>query len=113
MSQITFRIHSQTAESMLSGREDGALAIASLSRQAIRTVQCSGRRITYAPVFLPNGAGCAMSVHTGADGLIVEIDRPGTLIAGRGVVIEGEINRYPSGLAARRWQFPSKPRRKF
>jgi hypothetical protein len=64
-----------------------------LSRQAIRIVQACGRRIAYAPVVLSNGTGCAMSAHGGARGLLVEIDRPGTVIPGRGVVRETERGR--------------------
>ena len=50
--------------------------------------QACGRRIAYAPVVLPDGTSCAMSAHGGAQGLIVEIDRLGTAIPGRGVVRE-------------------------
>ena len=45
-------------------------------------------RIAYAPAILPDGLGCAMSVHVGLLGMVVEVDRPGTLIPGRGVVPE-------------------------
>jgi hypothetical protein len=93
MSQITIHIHPQLAEKLPADGVDGAGAIAALSRQAIRVVQACGRRIAYAPVVLPNGTGCAMSARGGARGLIVEIDRAGTLIAGRGVVRETEPAR--------------------
>jgi hypothetical protein len=44
-------------------------------------------------VVLPNGTGCAMSARGGEGGIIVEIDRPGTVIPGRGVVREVEVDR--------------------
>lgn len=90
MSQITVYIHPQLAEKLLADGVGGGRAAAALLRQAIRIVQVCGSRIAYAPVVLPNGAGCAMSAHAGSRGLILEIDRPGTLIPGRGVVRETE-----------------------
>jgi hypothetical protein len=91
MSQITIHIHPQLAEKLLADGVDGAGAIAALS--PIRVVQACGRRIAYAPVVLPNWAGCAMNARGGARGLVVEIDRPGTVIHGRGVVRETEPER--------------------
>ena len=88
MSQITIHIHPELAEKLLAGGDDGARGVATLSRQAIRVVQACGRRIAYAPVILPNVGSCAMSARGGARGLIVEIDRLGTAIPGRGVVRE-------------------------
>jgi hypothetical protein len=93
MSQITIHIHPELAEKLLADGVDGARAVAALSRQTIRIVQACGRRIAYAPVVLPNGTGCAMSARGGARGLIVEIDRLGTVIPGRGVVRETEPER--------------------
>lgn len=88
MSQITIHIHPHLAERLLADGVEGAHAVASLSRQAIRVVQSCGRRIAYAPILLPNGQGCSMSARGGARGVIVEIDPPGTTIPGRGVVRE-------------------------
>jgi len=94
MSQITIHIHSQLAEMLLADGVEGARTLATLSRQAIQVVQQCGRLITYAPVVLPNGMGCAMSARGGARGLIVEIDQPGTMIPGRGIVREMRRSEY-------------------
>ena len=99
MSQITIHFHPQLSEKLLADGVDGAHAIASLSRQAIRVVQACGRRIAYAPVILPNGEGCSMSARGSARGLIVEIDPPGTAIPGRGVVRETETDRERERIA--------------
>jgi hypothetical protein len=40
-----------------------------------------------------------MSVHVGLRGMVVEVDRPGTLIPGRGVVAERERNDAPRRFA--------------
>ena len=93
MSQITIHIHPELAEKLLADGIEGARAVAAVSRQAIRVVQASGRRIAYAPVVMPDGTSCAMSAHGGLRGLIVEIDRPGTAIPGRGVVRETQPER--------------------
>ena len=90
MSQITIHIHSELAERLLAGGVEGARAVAALSRQAISVVQSSGRRIAYAPVIVPNVGSCAMSARGGARGVVVEIDRLGTAIPGRGVVRDTE-----------------------
>ena len=95
MSQITIHIHPALAEKLLADGDQGARAVAALSRQAIRVVQACGRRITYAPIVLPNGTSCAMSAWGGARGLVVEIDPPGTTIPGRGVVLETRPERKP------------------
>ena len=42
----------------------------------------------YAPVILPDGSHCAMSVHVRLRGMVIEVERPGTLIPGRDVVAE-------------------------
>jgi len=95
MSQITIHFHPDLAEKLLADGVEGARAVASLSRQAIRVIQDSGRRIAYAPIELPNGKGCAMSARGGANGLIVEIDPPGSTIPGRGVVRDTQPERKP------------------
>ena len=102
MSQITIHIHPELAEKLLAGGVDGARAVAAVSRQAIRVVQACGRRIAYAPVVLPDGTSCAMSAHGGARGLILEIDRLGTAIPGRGVVREREPDREHERIAPAR-----------
>jgi hypothetical protein len=86
MSQITIHIHPKLADRLLADGSDGAHAVATLSRQAMRIVQSHGRRIAYAPVLLPTGEGCSMSARGGIRGVVVEIDPPGTAIPGRGVV---------------------------
>jgi hypothetical protein len=98
MSQITIHFHPVLAEKLLTDGVEGARAVAAPSRQAIRVVQASGRRIAYAPIALPNGTGCAMSAWGGARGLVVEIDAPGTTILGRGVVRETHPERKPESL---------------
>jgi hypothetical protein len=102
MWQITIHIHPELAEKLLAEGVDGARAVAAVSRQAMRVVQACGRRIAYAPVVLPNGTGCAMSARGGARGLIVEIDRPGTVIPGRGVVRETEPTKERERIAQAR-----------
>jgi hypothetical protein len=69
-------------------RAVGGAQLASLWRQAERAVRSGGRRIAYAPAVLPGGIGCAMSVRSGFRCMMVEVDRPGTLIPDRGVVAE-------------------------
>jgi hypothetical protein len=96
MSQITIHIHPELAKSILAEGKDGAHAVAAISRQSLRIIQSCGRRITYAPVVLPNGTGCAMSTRGGMRGLFIEIDRPGTSIPGRGVVLDAERKREVS-----------------
>jgi hypothetical protein len=86
MSQITIHIHTKLADRLLADGAEGAQAVASLSRQAMRIVQSHGRRIAYAPVTLPTGEGCSMSARGGLRGVVVEIDPPGSAIPGRGVV---------------------------
>ena len=95
MSQITIHFHPELAEKLLADGVEGARAVASLSRQAIRVIQDSGRRIAYAPIELPNGTGCAMSARGGANGLVVEIDPPGSTIPGRGIVRDTQPERKP------------------
>jgi len=90
MSQITLHIHQELAETLLDGGRAGASAFASVSRQVVEIIQSHGRRIAYAPIYLGDGRGAAMSVRGGRSGLIVEVDRPGTLLPGRGVVREVE-----------------------
>ena len=102
MSQITIHIHPELAEKLLVAGVEGARAVAAVSRQAIRVVQASGRRVAYAPVILPDGTSCAMSAHGGLRGLIVEIDRPGTAIPGRGVVRERDPVMEPERIAKAR-----------
>jgi hypothetical protein len=93
MSEITIRFHPKLADRFLSDGNAGPQAVASLARQAVRVVQGCGRRITYAPLMLPEGAGCAMSCRGGSRGAIIEIDGPGTAIAGGGVVIDRSLDR--------------------
>lgn len=93
MSQITIHIHPELARSLLAEGQDGARAVAAISRQALRIVQVCGWHIAYAPVVLQNEIGCAMSARGGIRGLVVEIDRAGTMIPGRGVVLETERKR--------------------
>ncbi len=95
MSEITIHFHPKLAEEIFAEGASGARAFAALSRHAIRIVQVCGPRIAYAPVILPNGGGCAMSARRNQRGLILEIDQPGTIIPGRGVVREKEREQKP------------------
>jgi hypothetical protein len=88
MPEITIRLHPDLAERILAAGPEGGTQLASLWRQAERAVRSGGRRIAYAPAVLPGGVGCAMRVRSGDRGMVVEVDRPGTLIPGRGVVAE-------------------------
>ncbi|HTV32038.1 MAG TPA: hypothetical protein VME69_02910 [Methylocella sp.] len=85
MPEITLRINPELARA-LSKSKAGVRAVLSTARQALAIVQASGGPITYAPVSLPDGGGCAMSARAEKGRLVIDIDRPDTLIAGRGVV---------------------------
>ena len=100
MPQITIRLHPDLAERLLAAGPEGARALSSLWRQVDGAVRSHGRRIAYAPAVLPEGLLCAMSDHAGLRGMVVEVDRPGTLIPGRGVVAERPFE--PRRTAARR-----------
>ena len=102
MPEITIRLHRDLAERLLAAGPDGARALSSLWRQVDGAVRSHGRRIAYAPAVLPDGLHCAMSVHAGLRGMVVEVDRPGTLIPGRGVVAERNPPLTPRGRAAPR-----------
>ena len=88
MPDITIRLHPDLAEKLLAAGPEGARTLSCLWRQVEGAVRSNGRRIAYAPAVLPDGLLCAMSVHVGLRGMVVEVDRPGTLIPGRGVVPE-------------------------
>jgi hypothetical protein len=85
--EITIRLHPDLAEKLLAAGPEGPRTLSSLWRQVDGAVHSHGRRIAYAPVILPEGL-CAMSVRVGLRGMVVEVDRPGTLIPGRGVVAD-------------------------
>jgi hypothetical protein len=86
--RITIYVHADLSRSILDNGAEGAKALGRLSQQAIATVQQYGKNITYAPVILPDGRGCAMSIkpNRSKDRLIVEIDPPGSALERIGVV---------------------------
>jgi len=86
MPEITLRINPELARA-LSESKGGVRAVLSTARQALAIVQASGGLITYAPISLPDGKGCAMSARTEKGRVVIDIDRPDTLIVGRGVVL--------------------------
>ena len=86
--QITIHLHPDLAEQILAAGPEGGHSLSALWRQAGRAIQLHGRHIAYAPAILPDGLHCAMSIHAGLRGMVIEVDRPGTLIPGRGVVAE-------------------------
>lgn len=88
MPQITIRLHQDLADQLLAAGPDGGRSLSALWRQAERAIQSHGPRIAYAPAVLPDGLHCAMSIHVGLRGMVIEVDRPGTLIPGRDVVPE-------------------------
>jgi hypothetical protein len=97
---ITIRLHPDLAEKLLAAGPQGARMLSTLWRQVDGAVRSNGRHIAYAPAVLPDGLLCAMSVHVGLRGMVVEVDRPGTLIRARGVVTEPDsaprrMARYP------------------
>ena len=48
--------------------------------RGVRPVGPSARMVgAYAPVILPDGSHCAMSVHVRLRGMVIEVERPGTL----------------------------------
>jgi hypothetical protein len=95
--EITIRLHPDLAEKLLAAGPEGARTLSSLWRQVNDTVRSTGPRIAYAPAVLPDGLLCAMSIRVGLRGMVVEVDRPGTLIPGRGAVAEhiGAPRRLP------------------
>ena len=88
MPQITIRLHQDLADRILAAGPDGARSLSALWRQAGLAIKSHGRHIAYAPAILPDGLHCAMSVHVGLRGMVIEVDRPGTLIPGRDVVAD-------------------------
>jgi hypothetical protein len=86
--QITIRLHPDLAERLLAAGPEGGRSLSALWRQVGRAIRSHGPHIAYAPAALPGGLHCAMSVHLGWRGMVVEVDRPGTLIPGRDVVAE-------------------------
>ncbi len=88
MPEIIIRLHPDLADRILAAGPEGGAQLASLWRQAERAVRSYGRQIAYAPAVLPGGVGCAISVRAGFRGMVVEVDRPGTLIPGRNLVAD-------------------------
>jgi len=88
--QITIHLHQDLAEQILAAGPNGARLLSALWRQAGNAIKSHGRHIAYAPAILPDGLHCAMSVHVSLRGMIIEVDRPGTLIPGRDVVVDRE-----------------------
>ncbi|MGO8739742.1 hypothetical protein [Rhodoblastus sp.] len=88
MPEITIRLHPVLAEQILAAGPHGGRSLSVLWRQAGRVIKSHGRHITYAPAILPDGLHCAMSIHASPRGVVIVVDRPGTLIPGRDVVVE-------------------------
>ncbi len=86
MPEITIRLHPDLADRLLAaGRRAGAVEPVAAGGAGGRLARAP---IAYAPAVLPDGIGCAMSVHLGLSGMVLEVDRPGTPIPGRDVVAE-------------------------
>jgi hypothetical protein len=95
--QITIRLHPDLADQLLAVGPDGGRSLSVLWRQVRRAIESHGWHIAYAPAILPDGLHCAMSVHVGLRGMVIEVDRPGTLIPGRDVVADcREPTRRPT-----------------
>jgi len=78
--QITIRLHQDLAERILAAGPEGGRSLSALWRQAGRAIQAHGRRIAYAPVLLPDGSQCAISVHVGHDiDIVAELILPPTM----------------------------------
>ncbi len=88
MPEITIRLHPDLAEQLLAAGQEAGRSFSALWRQARNAIKTHGRHIAYAPAILPDGLHCAMSIHAGQRGMVIEVDRPGTLIPGRGVVAD-------------------------
>lgn len=88
MPEITIHLHPDLSEQLLAAGPEAGQSLSVLWRQAGRVIKSHGRHITYAPAILPNGLHCAMSIHAGLRGMVITVDRPGTLIPGRDVVVE-------------------------
>lgn len=104
MPEITIRLHQDLADQILAAGPDGARSLSSLWRQVGRAIQSHGRHIAYAPAILLDGLHCAMSVHVGLRGMVIVVDRPGTLVPGRGVVPDGkpDLDRRPGAKSGRK-----------
>jgi hypothetical protein len=102
--QIIIRLHQDLADHILAAGPDGARSLSALWRQAGCAIQSHGRHIAYAPAILPDGLHCAMSVHVGDRGMVIEVDRPGTLIPGRDVVPDPkpDSDRRPGAKSGRK-----------
>lgn len=96
MPEITIRLHPDLAEQLLAAGPEGGRSLSALWRQAGRAIKSHGRHIAYAPAILPEGLHCAMSVHVGLRGMVIEVDRPGTLIPGRDIVADRKVDRRPA-----------------
>ena len=94
--RITIYIHPELSQEIMDSGTEGATALGRLSRQAIITAQTHGKDITYAPLYLPDGRGCAMSVKPKKSGLIVEIDPPGSALKNEGVVVHRAPKKSPN-----------------
>ncbi len=86
MAQVTIHIHPETAAPLLEAGEAGARELSAAVRAAVRILQAGGRDVAYAPLVLADGRGCAVSVTPRRFSVVVEIDAPGTLLPGRGLV---------------------------
>ena len=86
MAQVTIHIHAETAAPLLAAGDKGVRRLSDAVRDALRLLQAGGKDVAYAPLRLADGRGCAVSVTPRRFSVLVEIDAPGTLIPGRGVV---------------------------
>jgi hypothetical protein len=102
--EIVIRLHPDLADRLIAAGPESGRSLSALWRQAGSAIRSHGNRIAHAPALLPEGSQCAMSVRLGRQAMIIEVDRPGTLIPGRGVVPE----RRSPGLRSRSlpWQPP-------
>lgn len=84
--RIAIFLHPELTATLLPAGAAGSRTLGLLARTALSLIQGHGRDIVYAPVYLPDGRGCALSVRTSRNGIVVEIDPPGTTLTRNRVV---------------------------
>ena len=95
MTRITIHLHDELCDLLLADRVHGAERVAATIRQAIETILNFGNRITYAPITVDHGVHCAMCTYQSSDRIVLELDKPGTALKGRSVVVDAPPTEIP------------------
>jgi len=93
LSKITIHVHPDAVAALSAASRHGTLHDGLARALALAFGEAAD--VSYAPLPLPDGGGCAMSARPGPQGTVVEIDAPGTMIPGRGLVrhLGGTVRR--------------------